>query len=617
MNLLIKIFFFSIIVLLSLVSVQAKEETKGAIAFELFDETIVHEELENEGMFKESNISIAIFKTAETKVNINNISSYEKSFKPLDRNEKFQDTNINYWLKVNLGKNFPNGDFIASYGDVQILEHSFNNRQKTDLFSIGGTHHFKFSYNRLTDRSIYYFKVSSAPYKNAYRYLSISSKDNFYEEMNDDILVMIIVGIIIGLIFMAGLYNGAMYYYNRDKSFLYYMLMQFSVTLVLFNMTGIISFTDLDIARSETYYSLCSLIAILFTTLFTKSFLETKIHSPKLDVMLNIFVLIMFIDAIFSIFYVSLLFKYHLVPFIALSYIYLAFKRVKEGFKPARFYLLGWIFLVLALFLDAFLKFEFLVSPIFLGTAMEAILFSFALSYKIKMINEEREQQKELMVHQSKLASMGEMIGNIAHQWRQPLTHLSYTVMNIEEAFKHKSLDEAYLNKKVAEANGQIEFMSQTIDDFRDFYAVSKEKETFSLATETKEVLSIMEHALSEKDIEVELIVKTDGEVLSYKNEYKQVLLNLLTNAKDALVEKVISAPKIVITVNAKEVSVAYNAGGVEDKIIKSIFEPYFSTKNDHSGIGLYMSKMIVEKHLNGELRVYNGEDGAVFRMSF
>jgi len=469
MNLIIKIFFFIIILLSSFVSVQAKEETKGAIAFELFDETIVHEEKANEGKFKDLNVTVFLFKTSNKEVTMQNIKNYDYKFKPFDKNEKFQDTNLSYWLKVNLGENFPSGDFVASYGDVEILEHSFLERQRADTFDIGGRGQLKFSYNSVTDSSIYYFKLSASKYENSYRYLFISSKDSFYEELNTTVFVLLLLGMIMGLIFMAGLYNGAMYYYNKDKSFLYYMFMQFSVTLVLFNMTGIVSFTDWDIARSETYYSLCSLVAILFTTLFTKSFLDTKIHNPKLDMMLNIFMLMMFIDAIFSIFYVSILFKYHIIPFIALSYIYLAFKRLKEGFRPAKFYLLGWIFLVLSLFLDAFLTYEFMVNPIFLGTAIEAIFFSFALSYKIKMINEERVQQKELMVHQSKLASMGEMIGNIAHQWRQPLTYLSYSFMNLKDAQKHGELDEKYLHKKVDEATIQLEFMSQTIDDFKNF----------------------------------------------------------------------------------------------------------------------------------------------------
>ena len=605
------------LLLAPLFAVQSIKDIRGTIAFELFDETVVHEEKESKGIFNDINISLSLFKTLDKTISMDTIKKYDSKFQPLDKNEKFQDENRTLWLKANLGTTFPSGDFVVSYGDSKVLTHSFSNSQRVDIFDIGGIEHLKFSYDRKTDSSVYYFKISNAKYKNAYRYLFITTKESFYQELNDSVSVTLVLGMIMGLIFMAGLYNGAMYYYNKDKSFLYYMFMQFSVTLILFNMTGIISFSELDIARSETYYSLCSLLGVFFTTLFSKSFLDTKIYSPKLDMMLNIFIVTIFIDAIFSIYYVSLIFKYNLLPFIGLSYIYLAFTRVKQGFKPAIFYLAGWVFLVISLFLDAFWKFDFMVSPIFFGTAIEAIFFSFALSYKIKMINEEKEQQKELMVHQSKLASMGEMIGNIAHQWRQPLTHLSYTVMNIQEAFKHKSLDEVYLDKKVAEANGQIEFMSQTIDDFKNFYAIHKEKEKFSLEEATRDVLSIMIHSLEEQGIEVEFIVKKDVEILNYKNEYKQVLLNLLSNAKDVLVSRVILKPKIVITIDSHCVSIADNAEGVSAKNMDKIFEPYFTTKEEHFGIGLYMSKMIIEKNMGGKLTVSNTKVGAEFRIIF
>jgi len=598
-------------------ALQPTGDTRGVMAFELFDETMIHEERENEGVFKDVNITLSLFKTADRTIGIDRIKNHELSFKPLDKNEKFQDKNLTIWMKFDLGKNFPDGDFVTSYGDVKVLEHSFSDRQRVDIFDIGGTEHLKFSYKKTSDSSIYYFRLSPSKYKNAYRYLYITNKSNFYQELNNSVFITLVLGMIMGLIFMAGLYNGAMYYYNKDKSFLYYMLMQWAVTLVLFNMTGIISFTEFDIARSETYYSLCSLLGILFTTLFTKSFLDTKIYSPKFDFMLNLFIIIIFVDALFAIFYVSIIFKYNLLPFFALSYIYLAFKRVKQGFKPALFYLAGWSFLVVSLFLDTFWKFDFMINPLFLGTAIEAMFFSFALSYKIKMINEEKEQQKELLVHQSKLASMGEMIGNIAHQWRQPLTHLSYNIMNIQDAFKHNSLDEAYLNKKVDEATEQIEFMSQTIDDFKDFYAISKEKENFFLVEETKNALTIMLPALKQQDIGIMFVIKENLEIKNYKNEYKQVILNLLSNAKDVLVSRIILNPKIIITVENTQVTIADNGGGIESNVINKIFEPYFTTKEGNSGIGLYMSKMIVEKNMGGRLTVINGKEGAEFTMLF
>ncbi len=618
----IKILFLASLLFAPLLALQSVDNTRGAIAFELYGDTILHEEKNTQGIFEDINISIYLFKTSNTNIRLENINKYDEKFKLLDRTERFQDTKKTLWLKIDVGEYFPNGDFVTSYGDSRVLEHSFSLRQGVDLFTIGDTEHMKFSYNNKLDSSVYYFKLSSVKYKNTYRYLFITTKKSFYEELNDDLIVMLMLGVIIGLIFMAGLYNGAMYYYNKDKSFLYYMLMQWSVTVILINMIGVMSFLELEISRSEAYYSLCSLFGILFTTLFTKTFLDTKTHTPKFDMMLNVFIGLIFIDMLFSIFYVSIIFKYHLLPFFALSYIYLGFKRVRQGFKPAIFYLAGWTFLVTSLFLDAFWKFVFIVNPIFLGTAIEAIFFSFALSYKIKMMNEEKEQQKELLVHQSKLASMGEMIGNIAHQWRQPLTHLSYSVMNIQDAFKHNALDEVYLDKKVDEATKQIEYMSQTIDDFKNFYEPVKIKEDFSLEEATKEVLEIMGHALKVNNIEVDLFVRSNVHLFNHKNEYKQVLLNLLSNAKDALVEKKIKEPKILIMISESNVhnawlTVSDNAGGIGLKNINQIFEPYFTTKEGNSGIGLYMSKMIIEKNMGGKLTVRNENEGAMFSLIF
>ena len=208
---------------------------------------------------------------------------------------------------------------------------------------------------------------------------------------------------------------------------------------------------------------------------------------------------------------------------------------------------------------------------------------------------------------------MGEMIGNIAHQWRQPLTHLSYTFMNIQEAQKHNELNDAYLTKKIDEANVQLDFMSQTIDDFKDFYVPNKEKETFFISHATKETLDIMKNTFKHSDIEVELIIKEDSTLHNYKNEYKQVLLNLLSNAKDVLVERATKSPHITIVIDNNTIHVTDNAGGIKKDILKRIYEPYFTTKEGNSGIGLYMSKMIVERNMGGTLSVTNTSQGADF----
>ena len=127
----------------------------------------------------------------------------------------------------------------------------------------------------------------------------------------------------------------------------------------------------------------------------------------------------------------------------------------------------------------------------------------------------------------------------------------------------------------------------------------------------------MMHHALREKEIEVELNIVEDSKIESYKNEYRQVLLNLISNAKDVLVQRGVLSPKITVTVEKMVISVADNGGGVEAKHINRIFEPYFTTKEEHSGIGLYMSKMIVEKRMEGKLTLENGDEGAIFLIRF
>jgi len=263
--------------------------------------------------------------------------------------------------------------------------------------------------------------------------------------------------------------------------------------------------------------------------------------------------------------------------------------------------------LMLGVFVSDFFPDDiFFIDPLFIGSTIEALFLAIAISYKMQEIKNEKEEQKELLVHQSRLASMGDMLGNIAHQWRQPLTRLGFILMNIEEKDKEKHHEE-----KLEEAEEQLEFMSQTINDFRNFYAPNKVKELFSLAEESQKVLDF----ISFEEIDLELNIVKDIEILNYKNEYKQVLLNLLTNARDVLLERKIDVPKIIIEIDTSRVQVSDNAGGIKEKNIEKIFEPYFTTKENGLGIGLYMSKMIVEKNMGGKIEVYNAKDGAVFSL--
>ena len=235
----------------------------------------------------------------------------------------------------------------------------------------------------------------------------------------------------------------------------------------------------------------------------------------------------------------------------------------------------------------------------------------------LKVLIKEKNEKEKLLIHQSKLASMGEMINNIAHQWRQPLTHLGFINMNLQLAYEDEPLNKKYLKEKIEESNSQLDFMSKTIDNFRDFYKPNKQKELFYISDAVKKALEIMEPIFESYKIKFEFNLIKDKQINAYENEYSQVILNLLTNAKDVLISRQIQNPQITIIIDEKNdlsiTSILDNAGGIENKYINQIFDPYFTTKQKGSGIGLYMSKMIIESHFKGKIKVFNEKNGAIF----
>ena len=243
---------------------------------------------------------------------------------------------------------------------------------------------------------------------------------------------------------------------------------------------------------------------------------------------------------------------------------------------------------------------------------------------KLKLKKEKDANEKErILAHQSKLASMGEMIGNIAHQWRQPLTALSSILINIELFFEKGKLTKEKLSSKINEANEQITFMSKTIDDFRNFFASGKQKERFSVLVPIKKVENLMNASLNNNDIKLNINIKDNFELFVYPNEIAQALLNLISNAKDVILERGIKDGYITISAYIEDgkhiLTVKDNAGGIKVTPIEKIFEPYFSTKHATSGtgIGLYMTKTIIEKNNNGKIFVTNDNNGAVFTIIF
>jgi signal transduction histidine kinase len=192
--------------------------------------------------------------------------------------------------------------------------------------------------------------------------------------------------------------------------------------------------------------------------------------------------------------------------------------------------------------------------------------------------------------------------------------------MNLEMSSEHNEFDKDYFIEKIKESNGQIKFMSQTIDDFRDFYKVQKQKQVFELYNACKLAINITKPALKKKNIDIELDIEKELKIKGYENEFAQVILNFLSNSMEAFETRKIKAPRITINVQCKKnkviTCVCDNARGIKEEHLNRVFEPHFSTKKRGSGIGLYMSDVIIQSHFDGSLRVYNTKEGACFEIT-
>ncbi|RXK07110.1 sensor histidine kinase [Halarcobacter bivalviorum] len=241
------------------------------------------------------------------------------------------------------------------------------------------------------------------------------------------------------------------------------------------------------------------------------------------------------------------------------------------------------------------------------------------LELKVQKAIKEVKKKDRAMLHQSRLARMGAMLSMIAHQWRQPLSEVSGILMELETANKFNKVTASMIEDSVKESNKQIEFMSNTIEDFRNFFKPDKLKVDFYIEDACNEALTLVDASLKNFNIKVEKRIKHNPMIHGYEREFAQVILNLLSNAKDALIHRQISDPEIKLVVTKRDnnviIKVKDNAGGVEEDYFDLIFEPYFTTKSASkgTGLGLYMAKMIIEKNMNGEISVENKRRGASF----
>lgn len=541
----------------------------------------------------------------------------------LHQGTAYLSTNIKYF-EVN------NKDELLRKKEINLL--ADNPKKNMD----GSDSIFKFELKANESKTIYINQKTIAYY--FYNFSILSEKESREYLVFEKIDAVLFVGLLLAL----SVYNLFIFISSRYKEYLYYSLYLLSATIWIFYVYGALSHY-FHIYGSLSYRFNFGLIFIpIFLALFVQSIFNTKNKYRTEHKFLSSIIVVLLLNFIYALFdfanalaLISITLNYALIIFMWTSIsIYRKGNNIIKIFLYAHtFYLILNIYSLL--FYMGIVEFNYLSSHgIGIGIMIEAIMLSYLVSYKFKTIEAEKEverlskieaikeqsKSKLLLLQKSKMADMGEMIGNIAHQWRQPLAIIGISVGILREKKLANRLSDKDFEEELEHIDLNILHMSQTIEDFLNYFSPNKKKEEFFLDESVNKALKIMKNSIEKESINILLDFEKRYSIYGFKEEYTQVLISIISNAIYALKNKV--DKEIVIKIFDKDnktiLEIIDNAGGIPRDILTKIFDPYFTTKKQSvgTGLGLYISKLIIEKSMEGTLTASNTKNGAKFFIS-
>jgi hypothetical protein len=329
---------------------------------------------------------IYLFNTTDKAISIKDINEYDELFSKVDENSSWDGKDSIHWIKIKLRDDLKDGRYVVSYDGAEFDLDSFGLAQSMDRFTLFNTKHFTFEYKQSRDKSLYFVRLSEFEKDKAY--VNAIKSDDFYSWIDSYMIYLLLAGVVLGLILMTAIYNAILYYYNKEKSFLYYALMQVFMVCILFFHTGVPS-TFLYI-RYDLVYDYASLFTAFFAVLFARSFLDTKKYLPTHDKILLLFLVLIILDMLY--FPKPMIEDFGLYTVTTSYFLVVGYLRMKQGYKPARFFLMGWVAMVLGIFIAEYFMGYLYFDSMLLGSSIEAIFLAIALAYKIRQLQDEKEQ---------------------------------------------------------------------------------------------------------------------------------------------------------------------------------------------------------------------------------
>lgn len=590
---------------------------------------------------------IYYFEDTSNRLSIHEVVEKSEQFQKLPSpNAAFGVTDSTFWLTFNV-----TNDTDRTQIKFITLKPSFT--QQITLYEIGKSIKISASGSRikLRDRAIHssnmVFKTTLAPHQSKRFYLACKTPNSLLISINildetqfasfmtfDQVFFAMMVGILI----LALSYNLFFYFFLQENVFIIYVaFITIQLVYVFLYSANILYFVDHFPFYAHAFL-ISQFVATLFFILLLQNFFHTQERFPHFERLFNAANIAIVIFIVIALFDLSLAYQIKALFIFLLPPLFISFFWHQR--KSIDLLLIsGWIiyFLVTLYIILVYSNtitlgndnYYLIHYTYYIGIMPEAILFSLALSHtfyrtkeeKIRLLQESRHKNK-ILQFKHKISTLGEMYGNIEHQWRTPMAAINGTLLalyiEVEKNKKICTLSKQKLFEKIDQCEEHILDMSKTMSDFKSFYQEDTQQTTFLVKTAIDKAITIVKHLFEYHHIEIDFKREENIELDGYPNELAQILLNFFSNAYRAFIKNHIDHPKLTIELRREEerviILITDNAGGIDKAIIDKIFDPLFST-HQSSGLGLYMSKTIVEEKMHGLLRIKNFKNGVQVKL--